>query len=371
MLLLALALPAQAQERFHIERIDVRHLVHASADVIRAESRLREGESYDESELRDANNRIKRLPFILDATFQLERGSVRDAYVLVISVNETKPFFYVFDIIGYRRRRIELDAEDALLAGGRWFAGKRDVFHAAAIVHRAERPFEAEYASLQGGYTRYGLLGDRAFATLTVDRIFGKSVRLLPGAVIGVSLSPKRTLTISTTGYDNGQPVRRSGRIFEARFAHNTTNHPFFPSEGILLSVAPVVAHVDNGGNAVVPPTHALDAGVDAHAAEYWPLTQRLTLAAIADGGFVDIRNRGGGQTASHAGYGSAMLRLSRALNDPNDSDVQNRAELSLRAASRRRDLSELRRDSSVQLNAAWVHRNAWGLVRLGLGYAW
>src|SRR5690349_3991146 len=110
LLLLALALPAQAQERFLIERIDVRHLVHASADVIRAESRLREGQSYDESELRDANNRIKRLPFILDASFRLERGSVRDAYVLVVTVNETKPFFYLFDAILYRRRpAIEID----------------------------------------------------------------------------------------------------------------------------------------------------------------------------------------------------------------------------------------------------------------------
>src|SRR5438270_8940901 len=59
LLLLALALPAQAQERFLIERIDVQHLVHASADVIRAESRLREGERYDESEVRGANNRIR------------------------------------------------------------------------------------------------------------------------------------------------------------------------------------------------------------------------------------------------------------------------------------------------------------------------
>src|ERR1041385_6899964 len=70
-LLLLFALPAQAEERFLIERIDVRHLVHASADVIRAESRLREGERYDESELRDANNRIKRLPFVLDAALKL------------------------------------------------------------------------------------------------------------------------------------------------------------------------------------------------------------------------------------------------------------------------------------------------------------
>jgi hypothetical protein len=374
LLFLALALPAQAQERFLIERIDVRHLVHASADVIRAESRLREGETYDESELRDANNRIKRLPFVLDAAFKLERGSVRDAYVLVVTVNETKPFFYLWDTVFYKRRPfVELDTESAILAGARWFAARHDVLHVAAVVHHAERPFESDYASAQAGYTRYGLLGDRAFATLTADRMLtsGNGQKLLPGAVIGISLAPKQTLTISYTAYDLSefQSQRRTGHIFEARFAHNTTNHPFFPSEGTLLSIGPVVARTDSATS--VSLTHTLDAGVDAHAAEYWPLSARTTAAAVADGGLIRVITRGGSDDKRFTGYGSAMLRLSRALHDPNDADVQTRAELTLRAVSHQRDVTPFRRDSSLQLSAAWVHRNAWGVVRLGVGYAW
>ena len=372
LLFVALALPLQAQERFLIERIDVQHLVHATADVIRAESRLREGERYDESELRDANNRIKRLPFVLDAAFKLERGSVRDAYILVVTVNETKPFFYLWDTVLYKRRPfVELDTESAILAGARWFAAPHDVFHVAAVVHHAERPFESDYASAQAGYTRYGLLGDRAFATLTADRMLtsGNGQKLLPGAVIGISLSPKRTLTISYTAYDLSEFQRRDGRIFEARFAYNTTNHPFFPSEGTLLSIGPVVARTDSATSTTL--THTLDAGVDAHAAEYWPLSARTTAAAVADGGFIRVITRGGSNAKRFTAYGSAMLRLSRALHDPNDADVQTRAELTLRAVSHQRDVTPFRRDSSLQLNAAWVHRNAWGVVRLGLGYAW
>lgn len=372
LLLLALALPLQAEERFLIERIDVRHLVHASADVIRAESRLREGERYDESELRDANNRIKRLPFVLDAAFKLERGSVRDAYVLVVTVNETKPFFYLWDTVLYKRRPlVELDTESAVLAGARWFAAPDDVLHVAAVVHHAERPFESDYASAQAGYTRYGLLGDRAFATLTADRILTSrnGNKLLPGAVIGISLAPKQTLTISYTAYDLTDFQRRAGRIFEARFAHNTTNHPFFPSEGTLLSIGPVVARTDSATSTTL--THTLDAGVDAHAAEYWPLSARTTAAAVADGGLIRVITRGGSDDKRFTGYGSAMLRLSRALHDPNEADVQTRAELTLRAVSHQRDVTPFRRDSSLQLSAAWVHRNAWGVVRLGLGYAW
>src|ERR1051325_3957638 len=41
LLVLLCAPVVRAEERFLIERIDVRHLVHASADVIRAETRLR------------------------------------------------------------------------------------------------------------------------------------------------------------------------------------------------------------------------------------------------------------------------------------------------------------------------------------------
>ncbi|MCU1347355.1 MAG: sigma-54-dependent transcriptional response regulator, partial [Acidobacteria bacterium] len=66
--------------RFLIERIDVRNLRHASPEIVRAESRLKEGSSYDERELAAASDRINRLPFILDAQFSLEhfcRGNGR------------------------------------------------------------------------------------------------------------------------------------------------------------------------------------------------------------------------------------------------------------------------------------------------------
>src|SRR5262249_46947529 len=153
-------------------RIDVRHLVHASADVIRAETRLREGETYAESELRAASDRVRRLPFVLDDSFSLERGSVRDAYVLVITVTETRPLFYQFELVPFFRARNSLGLVDANdIIGARWFAGSRDVFHIATLIQQSNRPYETDYLALQGGYTRYGLFHDRAFATLTVNRL--------------------------------------------------------------------------------------------------------------------------------------------------------------------------------------------------------
>ena len=52
--------------------------------------------------------------------------------------------------------------------------------------------------------------------------ISSNGTKLLPGALIGISLAPKRTLTISYTAYDLSEFQRRDGRIFEARFAPTT-----------------------------------------------------------------------------------------------------------------------------------------------------
>src|SRR5207247_5426983 len=127
-----------------------------------------------------------------------------------------------------------IDAD--ILLGGRWFAGRRDVFHLASLSHRKERPFESSYLAIQGGYTRYGLFHDRAFATLTINRLApeeqGHKAPVLPGALVGISLTPNQTLTISYSGSDSGTSHRRTERILESRLAYNTTNHPYFPSEG-------------------------------------------------------------------------------------------------------------------------------------------
>lgn len=374
LLLLASAPIVRAEERFLITRIEVRNLAHASADVIKSESRLREKESYDESELREANDRIRRLPFVLDASFSLERGEAHGEHVLVVTVTETRPIFFRFDLVPFLQSRDNLGfiGNDSLL-GGRWFAGRRDVFHLAGFSHESERPFESSYVALQAGYTRYGLFDDRAFATLTVSRYApysnsGQTGRLVPGAVLGVSLSPNRTLTISYSGVDSGVSARRAERILEARLAHNTTDHPYFPSKGSVLSVAPVVAWIDAIGRDRVA-FHDFDLAIDAHAARYWTLNERLTGAAIFDGGAVHVDQRKANASRKfNVAYGSATFNLLRAIGDTNR-ESDRRIELSLRVATHHREVVPFA--DNAQVNLAWVRRNGWGVLRLGLGYVW
>jgi hypothetical protein len=375
-LLLACA-PLHGDERFLIERIDVRHLIRASPDVIRSESRLREGQAYTEGELRTASDRVSRLPFLLDASFSLERGSVRDAYVLVITVNETKPLFYLLNLIPFQKDNNVLVAVDReALLGVRWFAGKRGVFHLAAIGHEDARPFESSYLALQGGYTQYGLFHDRAFATLTVSRYVssasGTARTTLPGGLIGISLTPRQTLTISYTAIAD---FNTSKRILESRLAYNTTNHPYFPSAGTLISIAPVVAWVDGSRvRAVGSPStafHDIDTAIDGHAAHYWTLGGRFTAAAILDGGAVHIdRREEDSVTLTNVHYGTATLQLLRAIGEKNGENEQ-RIELMLRGVSRHHEFVPLLKDNSTQASLSWVRRNSWGFLRLGVGYAW
>lgn len=366
---------ARGDERFLIERIDVRHLVHASADVIRSESRLREGQTYGESDLRAASDRVKRLPFVLDAAFSLERGSVRDAYVLVITVNETRPIFFQLDTVPYFvSRNVVRAIDDDALFGGRWFAGKRGVFHGAAIIHQDDRPFESSYLALQAGYTQYGLFNDRAFATVTLSRYAptatGAKGGTLPGALVGISLTPNQTLTMSYTAI-GGDVHRRSLRVFETRLAYNTTNHPYFPSEGTLVSVAPIAAWIDGVDHTIHQKAfHNFETALEAHAARYWTLNPRLTASAVLDGGVVHIDGRtGGADYGLNVKYGTATLRLLRAIGDTSESD--RRIELMLRGVTRHREVVAFIGDTKTETSIAWVRRNSWGVLRLGVGYTW
>jgi hypothetical protein len=368
LLLLACASASFAEERFLIERIDVRKLVHASADVIRAESRLQAGDAYAEADLRAASDRVRRLPFVLDAVFSLERGSVRDAYVLVITVSETRPLFFRYQLVPLFESQ-HASADNDALVGARWFAGSRGVFHVAAIAHESDRPFESSYVSGQAGYTRYGLFDDRAFATLTLDHFSPRETHgrggTVPGGLMGIWLTDNQTLTLSYHGVDSGSN-RRTERIFESRLAYNTTNHPEFPSEGSLVSIAPVFAWID-----YLDPTkaavHDFDVALEGHAARYWTVAEGYTAAAILDGGLLHIEEKGALHRKLTPGYGTVALQLSRVIGD--DRADERRLELTLQGVSRHRQFVPLL--SSTQASITWVRRNAWGTLRLGVGYAW
>ncbi|HVE71806.1 MAG TPA: hypothetical protein VNI54_10590 [Thermoanaerobaculia bacterium] len=408
-LLLLLATPLAAQEtEFFIERIEVRNHRRVSPHVVVAESRLREGQSVSEEELRDASARLTRLPFLLSVDFALERGTERGKHVLVITLQETKPFFFLLDVQQYfdtQSRYVEADDDsrgatgENLALGFRWFVGRRGAVHIGFSGIDRDREFSREYASLAAGYTQYDIFGTRAFATVNLTMPVQDSSRaqLSPQVVVGVPLSANQTLTLKydearfeqeILDYDSGYEQR----IVTARWTHNTTNEPFFPTRGTLLYAGPVLGWTDGASTyTIVGPDgtdvrtqsyHSRFYGIETGAAKYVELTDRDSVWGDVrlETSRAEIRDSFDDNDADRvSNYGSAGIGYSHSLwsLEERAGGGDSRLEVTARYANRtRRHYPEFPERQAPaldtrQVGGAWLRRTSWGTLRLGVGYAW
>ncbi len=125
---------------FLVETIVVENAERISPDIVISESLLEEGKEYAETELRDAVYRIVRLPFILDASFSLRKGSERGRYELVITLDETRLWFFGLESIDtYWEEPISVNGlsttdrteASVALGGRRWAVGRQGLFFLA------------------------------------------------------------------------------------------------------------------------------------------------------------------------------------------------------------------------------------------------
>ncbi|HEX9982191.1 MAG TPA: POTRA domain-containing protein [Thermoanaerobaculia bacterium] len=397
LLLIILAAPLFADEgpAFLIERIEVRNLRRVSADIIESETRLREGRTYSERELREASDRLNRLPFVLDAQFALEKGSVRDAYVLVVNVVETLPFFYLLDVTFLHEggANVATPPDNSSAAGFRWFVGRRGVVHVGAFARDDDRPYTEDFVSLEAGYTQYDLFGTRAFASIGIKHS-GVGGSISPEVIIGAPVTPTQTITASYSSLEMRNVFPRSERLLTLRWSYNTTNDPFFPTEGVVLTAAPVAGWIDdvhNRGTIIMPgpsgPIYIADrvtqhqqlGAFEASAARYFPLSERNSLAVEAEGGAgkakIEEPDRHFEQEFK---YGSASVRLSRRLRDQRSiGEAEQRLEFGVRAFVGDHEPLEYyqyrqrREDNDAYAAVNWVRRDTWGTLRLGMGYEW
>ncbi|HEV7920971.1 MAG TPA: BamA/TamA family outer membrane protein [Thermoanaerobaculia bacterium] len=391
LLFLLPALPLHAQEpvRFFIERIELRNLHRAGREIILSEGRLHEGAVYTEADLHDANDRIERLPFILDAQFSLEKGSQRDAYVLVIALNETRSFFYGLDLVAYHSNdeQVNVEPEEAGVSGigFRWFAGRRGMFHVALGSAREYSSTNArQTGTVEAGYTQYGLFGSDAFASISVAApIDGDQLQALPQVTLGIPLTRTQTLTSSftSTNFESTTHDHYRRKALRMEWSHNTTNNPFFPTRGTLLSAGPLFAADDatyvrfnrdtTHDELIHEKTHTV--GLSLVAAHYWELSERNSVSLRGE---ADLRRTTGkrNELDLEDDYTPSSVRAawSRSLwsQERVAEDGDMRLEASLRYMTGRKDYQFVRNHSTFA-NIAWVRRNAWGTMRLGVGYAW
>lgn len=409
-----LAAPLLAQEaapaRFFIEKIEVRNARRVSSDVVIAESRLREGQEYTETDLRDAAARLSRLPFLLSAEFSLERGSERGRHVLVIAISETKPFFYRLDLrpiftsdplTGFTETDSISASDSEAFLGFRWFVGRRGAVHVGLQYQDDDREYTTDYGAWAVGYTQYDLFGTRAFVTLNLKRTHGGG-SITPQVVVGIPLSANQTVTLAYNDVEiegewrelMGERIRddESQRVGSVTWSYNTTNHPYLPTDGMRLAVTPIVAWRDDAyfvvdyspdgqvifvGSRIL---HRRTFGLDASADSYWEMTDRTSLSAGADVGIAESDDEitpFSDETYSsryailRAGYSYSLWDRARRRNG------DSRLEVNVRAAARstERDPESFALyapdQDVVQVSASWARRSSWGTLRLGAGYAW
>lgn len=161
--------PMRLEEgRFFLETITVEGVTSFAPEIVVAESLLEAGHTYTEGELRDAVHRIRRLPLVLDVELALRKGSDRGRYELVITVRETRRWFWGLDLHVSRWSRpvsvsgietTDLTESSLGLAGRRFAAGRHGIVHAA---------LGGADGTVQVGYTHYDLFGRGGFASISL-----------------------------------------------------------------------------------------------------------------------------------------------------------------------------------------------------------
>lgn len=287
--LLILVSPVFAEEplpddtaRFLIEKITVETDRPASAGIIQAETLLKEGETYTEDDLRQSIARVHRLPFVLDASFSLRKGSERGAYELVIEAHTARWFFFdrgvqvtsfdkAFALEGNFINGSDYAVSQTGLIGGRLFLGRSGELYTSLGFHQ---DLASDGVGVELGYTRYDLFGRGIVADASYSTNFCCTTEVLPFGIspdlqvwdwerdqrgvlsLAVPLSRNRSLQLGWTErwgdaggrrklFVDTEPSFFSDSIFKgdqssrqivARWVQDTSDDPLLPSRGSLLS---------------------------------------------------------------------------------------------------------------------------------------
>jgi hypothetical protein len=435
-LFLLAALPAAAQDeappepaRFLIETVTVEGPKEAAANIVKAETLLREGESYTEEQLRLAVYRVHRLPFVLDASFALRKGSRRGAYELVIAVQPARWFFFDQWLRVFTFQR-PLDLQDETFRGDRSSVSIGGVAGARMFVGRSGELFGAfdTRDGLQLGFTQYDLFHRGILASAGVSRELCCVTEVLPMALdptfsswtfdssrkvslgMSVPLGGRQSLQVSLSdrrgepGSHRGvlQDVRdrvrqlfaRSGELAyqrtEAKWVYDTSDDPFLPTRGISVSAGVEAARFSSRDLREIPANPPFELQrvaafrseqVVAALSGIWHLSisprQTVSVMGKVFGGpsrleNLSLQNRTVGHTSVNS-YGgsvgiqhSVTLRHTRTAHNFADVRLETGVEIGVEKTAPDFGPSPLKRFSA---HTGLVFRNPWGRVRATLTY--
>jgi hypothetical protein len=424
--------PAQEPARFLIEKITVEGPKEAAANIVRAETLLRAGELYTEDQLRQAVYRVHRLPFVLDASFSLHKGSRRGAYELLIEVEPARWFFYDAWVRAFAFEQPLVLGDEAFrgdrsslafvgLAGARHFVGRSGgVFAAVDSREGAQVAFTQYDLFHRGILASAGISRDWCCVTevlpLGLDPTFSswsfdETIRFSLGLSIPLSGPQSIQLAASERQGDHGtqdevlvpRGVRLDRRTMtgedlsyrraEAKWVWDTSDDPIVPTRGLSVSAgleASRFAARDLVLFVVDPLTLETLARSTASSLrseqvvgavsviQHWPVTPRQTVSVqcriSAGRSRVETLDLRGGVANGHADIYGGSVGVDHAV--------------TLRRSRTAGSLNDLRLESGVEVGAetvspriapsplrrlavhtGLVFRNAWGRARVSLSY--
>ena len=290
--------------RFLIESITVEGIARAATrEIVAKESRIEPGSEVDEDQLRQAIYRVRRLPFVIDADFSLQKGSERGRYVLVIRIEMASSYF--LDLAG---QWLDGPRDQGYLSGFDWSAnlGARHFVGSGGYAFGSIN----RHHYLQAGYTQFHLLGPGSFLTVAAttnleDERNNYEFSLSAGKPITASQSVRASVIVGTS--DQGTGVSTSlGWLLD------TTDDPVFPSEGTKVSagVGFGTASLDRDVLGGEGRYEARARSFVLSAQHYLPLASRHSIWAELGASGIENETRIGGSPSTsdtYAFYGGAL----------------------------------------------------------------
>ncbi len=399
---------AAAPARFLIETLTVEGAKKTLARIVAAETLLEEGATYTEADLRQAVARVHRLPFVVDATFALQKGSERGAYELVIRVEPARWFFFDYQSLvswtdfpdRYGRERDGSFETQKGLVGARIFLGRSGVLFGSTGLSD-----DNQTSATQIGYTQYDLFGRGVVATVSYasdyfccgvvdDSLFFLSDRERSqfGLDLAIPLSRFHALQIDwTERRDEVDLVRFSddlpnldleSRTVELRWVRDTSDDPLLPRHGSVYSVGLEYSQAETFFSDALPgegptffDTERLT--VDLTATRHWPLTSRQSVSAggrlfyqtadaMSTALLPETDRVGGTLSARH------LFRLWTLREPGNLGDLYLETGASFGTEHLSSDRGGVLFDDRerLELSSALIYRSQWGRVRLNFAFS-
>jgi hypothetical protein len=383
------AIAVHAQTTFVIERIDVNPGARVRPGIIRAETRLKPGRSYTAEELDQALYRIRRLPFVVDATYSLAQGSAPSSRVMIINIVDQAFFNYSADVNGQAFKATG-GAETTGGFGFRFFPGMSGVLDLTA----GGSGFSGTGLRSTGSpgdinlqYSAYGLFGTSAYinAGLATRTRSSGGRGLYPSFLAGLPIGRTQTIRAryanTTAGTDHSSEIGVDWLL-------ERTDDPYFTRRGLRIVAGPerttehnvydivsgnpafghqVVLHVDRQNESNSASVRADAFRELAQHSAYW---SRFSASRVDESIVSQGYKRSDRITAAHVLFGLAHNFDHGRDGSEAERRVRVEAGIGYLRSLRTAVPPHTERSNGPEMNAGFAFRSRWGVVHLDFTYS-